>query len=498
MSRRASRSSQTRRKRGGGKKTSKALIAGIVIGGLALVGLIVWMVWPKSEFHRSQLDRYVEANSQTNLLGGGASVYVDMSDGMNSAYATPESKNILKAIINKLAADNAIKFYGLADSKISDIDMSHTELYNYMMNPASYDKQKAPIEETLRRITTADQPALLITDYEEYKGSVIEKAAYAKKYFIDWLRKGFSVTFYKWDFTEGGKSKHMFLTVFDDNAGRLNSLVANAVEMTSPGLARYVLGGNRFAFPTFTDYISVTQGGNYHNSKGNDNVTAVMETGSAEAYTSYTKPLATATGKNGGYLPLDCSVGDFSEYYPLGITWSSAVENSRKMQEEGIAKDDLYEHFLSRLYVDFGAQNGYSIDAVEVRVFNMQEAMRYVAANDTLDLKAMDGISLKEVNGMLAAGMKEAGKNAPGLRELFVDFDEKFDGKFAGGTEQSDLLRANIVISKATPQIAEADAFFGWEGNPSLAESVKMTISDSSCSPVGSIIYTYYVKSITE
>ena len=55
-----------------------------------------------------------------------------------------------------------------------------------------------------------------------------------KKYFIDWLAKGYNITFYKWDFTEKEKSKHMFLAVFDDNANRLNSLIQNAAVGAAP------------------------------------------------------------------------------------------------------------------------------------------------------------------------------------------------------------------------------------------------------------------------
>ena len=59
-----------------------------------------------------------------------------------------------------------------------------------MMNSVNYKKQRAPIEKTLERIILNNQPALLMTDFEEYNGGLIQKAAYAKKYFIDWLAKG--------------------------------------------------------------------------------------------------------------------------------------------------------------------------------------------------------------------------------------------------------------------------------------------------------------------
>lgn len=87
-----------------------------------------------------------------HLLDDGASVYVDMSGGMIYAYSSDESKTMLQAIINKLAANDAIRFYGLANEKIKPLDYTHTQLYNYMLNSDNYLQQKAPIEATLNRI----------------------------------------------------------------------------------------------------------------------------------------------------------------------------------------------------------------------------------------------------------------------------------------------------------------------------------------------------------
>lgn len=206
MARRSSHTSPTRRSRNGKKNSSSSrfLIIGGSICAIAFIGLLVWFLTrtPSYTFQRSQLDKYVEMTQNVHLLNDGASVYVDMSDGMNYAYSTPGSKDILQAIINKLAANQAIKFYGLADEKITPLDYSHTQLYNYMLSPSSYDKQKAPIEATLQRIVSENQPALLMTDFEEYKGQIIEQAAYAKECFIAWLANGNNITFYKWDFVK--------------------------------------------------------------------------------------------------------------------------------------------------------------------------------------------------------------------------------------------------------------------------------------------------------
>lgn len=85
-----------------------------------------------------------------------------------------------------------------------------------------------------------------------------------------------------------------------------------------------------------------------------------------------------------------------------------------------------------------------------------------------------------------------------GWKEIYVDFDKQFDGTFIGNITPTTLFRANIVISKATPNIAEIDGFFGWPGNPSLANSVKETLTAGSSNPQGRILYTYYLKIVSE
>ena len=503
MARRSSHTTPTRRSRNGKKDSSSSrfLIIGGSICAIAFIGLLVWFLTrtPSYTFQRSQLDKYVDMTQNVHLLNDGASVYVDMSDGMNYAYSTPESKEILQAIINKLAANQAIKFYGLADEKITPLDYSHTQLYNYMLSPSSYNKQKAPIEATLQRIVSENQPALLMTDFEEYKGQVIEQAAYAKECFITWLANGNNITFFKWDFVEKGKAKHMFLAVFDDNANRLNSLVANAVSLTAPNTQRYVLGGRNFAYPTSTQYISLKQGGNYHNDKGVDVVTAVMENGGTNDYISYAKPYATENGAPGQFAPLDISLGAYAEYYPLGVNWADAIANAKRMQESGIPENIKYDHLLSDLYIDFGAQNGFNIENVEVRVFDMGETMKTISAKgDSIKIEEIERIDKPEVNMFLAASMHDVKDLPIGWKEITVDFDSQFNGEFIGGINPTNLFRANIVISKATPNIAEVNNFFGWTGNPSLANSIKETLTAGSSNPQGRILYTYYIKTISE
>lgn len=495
MARNTSRSSHSRNRNTKGKKgtnpATKILIFILAAAAVVGIGFAAYKIFsqPDYKFSRADLDSYIEQTQGANLLGDGASVYVDMSDGMNFAYSSQESKEILQAIINKLAANDAIKFYGLADKKITPLELAHTQLYNYMLNPASYSKQMAPIENTLEQIVEANQPALLMTDFEEYKGGVIEHAAYAKKYFIDWLAKGYNISFYKWTFVERGKSKNMYLAVFDDNANRLNGLVENAIALTNQNIDSYVLGSREFAYPTLTSYVSLKEGGNYHNTNGQDIVTNVMSNGGAEDYISYSKPVASANGAAGKFAPLDDLYGTHAEYYPIGVSWTDAISNAKSMQQEGISPENIYSHLLSKLYIDFGAQSGYTISDIEVRTFDVQGVMKAVAQGEEADTA-----NAPEVNMFLTAGMLNTDILPAGWKEICVDFDSSFNGTFVGGYPSTDLIRANITIAKASADISRAIDFFSWPGNPSLADSVKETLTAGSSSPVGRVLYTYYIR----
>lgn len=494
------RNSSRTNKKGG---SSPALYIVIAVCVLAIVGGLIWWLLTRDGggFQRKYLDKYVEVTAEKQTLQGGASVYFDMSDGMLSAYSTPQSQKMLQDVIDKMAAEKGIDFYGLADLKIEPIQKSHTDLYNYMLSPSSYEQQKAPIEATLKAIVEKKQPALLMTDFEEYKGGVIEHAAYAKKYFIDWLAMGYNIYFYKWDFVEKGKSKRMFMTVFDDNANALNGMVLSAIKLSKMPVDTFVLGGRDFAYPMNTTYLSLKQGGTYHDDKGQDLVTAVREEGDQNSYHSYARPQADATEAE-KFVALNWLVGTAAEYYPIGVTWTDAVNNAKAMQEEGIPAENLYTHLLSNFYVDFKAQSGYTINEVEVRVFNMQPTMDLIAAKiengEEVVEKDVEGIKAPEVNMFLVAGMENArlqGYNYE-VSHIYVDFDEKFTGTFMGNIPPTDLFRANLVISGATPNIDEADDFFYWEGNPSLANSVKQTLQAGSSNPEGRILMSYYLKTV--
>ena len=128
--------------------------------------------------------------------------YFDFSDGMNWAYQNDTTKNILKDIVNKVSNESGAKIYSMADDQITLLPEKTTTLFNTIMSPASYSKQYAPIEKTLARIVEQGNNALMVTDFEEYTtDGKIQTAAFASKYFEEWLNRGYDIKFYITDYT---------------------------------------------------------------------------------------------------------------------------------------------------------------------------------------------------------------------------------------------------------------------------------------------------------
>lgn len=508
-SRRVKSATQHHRGRGNrtGGRSKKSPVIYIVLSLIALgaIGFGIYKLFSStSGFDREILDRYVDATRRdTELSEDGFSVYFDMSDGMNFAYDGDNNRRLLQSIVNKLAANKGARYYGLADLAISPIEKSHTELYNYLLNTNNYDKQKAPIGDALQRIVEEKRPAVLLSDFEEYKGNGIEQAAYAKEYFIDWLKAGFYIAFYRWDFIEKGKQKHMFVAVFDDNKSELKNMVEDAIKTSSTNVDQYVLGGHNFRYPLSFGYRIADHGGNYVDSNGEDLVTGIT-TGKGNAdYHSYAQSVATAGGA-GNYLTLDWVSGESAEFYPLNVSWANAISNAKAYSDEAVPAEDRFSHFLSNLYVNFNAQSGYIVDDIEVRVFDIQQALDTIAIYPDLTgpdlLKAINSVPMPEMNLVLTASVNPSPESPQlkGYTEIMTDFYDGFNGTFKGDFKMSDLLRADIVIADAVIDDERAREFFGWEGNESLANSVIQTLHDKWCSPVGQVLFTYYLKSLAE
>lgn len=464
--------------------------------------------------YRQNLDEYVEFEAQTAIkshaMQTGTAVYVDFSDGMNAAYGTELSQQILKSVINVFTgAKNQANFYSLANDTIVPLNLAQTEVYNAIMSGKNYTKPKAPIEKTLKSILAKRQPALLITDFEEYNGSVIQQQNYAKDYFISWLKMGYDIIFYKLDYKEGSKPKHLYFAVFDSPE---NALAASVESTLSPylsqGLQRFTLAGPQTSYTLAANYPSSTKGGNYHNSESDDIVTGVVEDGGGEAFISYSYNMADSekAKTRGGFETFTTLYTPLVEYYLLGVKWEEIVGNIAATQEEGVPEGDRYSHFLSKLYVNFAVQDGYEIGGVQAKVYNFEPSIRQIiqdkqnaeAEGKEATVKVLD--NGKEVLDMFTVSLlpvKESALKGSGWKEIAVDLDARFKGQTGPSMETpSDMLKINIAVADAKPRLDRISYFFAWPGNNSLAESVRNTLMDNEVNPTGKVIVTYYVKSL--
>lgn len=461
-------------------------------------------------FTRKALDQYVELEMQTALqkhaLNPDVSVYVDFSDGMNAAYGTATSAEVLRKVVNALTdAKKQPDFFSLADSKITPLDLPQTELYNAIMSGKNYDKPKAPIEETLKTILEKNQAALLITDFEEYNGDRIQQQNYAKTYFIDWLKKGYNITFYKLDYKEKGTPKHLYFTVFDSQENEFGGKIGNVMaSYLGNGVDRFVLGGPEFSYSLATNYPTSIKGGGYHNGNGDDLVSAVWEDGKDEAYITYG---VNAPGRTGAaFTPFKTLYGSFTSYYPFGSQYADILSNVDATKEEGVDPADRFAHLISKVYVNFTEQDGFQIDGVDVNVTDFQDGITdFINRCDTvtdgnMSPSLIEGLAAgKKVADMFAVSLapaKEEGLAGEGWNEILFDFDERFKGDVPPSmASANDLLKVEIVVADAKAASNETiDSFFAWPGNNSLAESVRNTLNDASVNPKGQGIVTYYVK----
>ncbi|MDE6379197.1 MAG: hypothetical protein K2L11_01895 [Muribaculaceae bacterium] len=467
--------------------------------------------------YRQYLDSYVEMETQLSVdaarMKSGISVYVDFSDGMNAAYGTSLSQEVLKKVVNSLTdAKSQPAFFSLADSKITPLDLKQTELYNAIMLGKNYDKPRAPIEETLKTIVSKSQPALLITDFEEYDGARIQQQNYAKTYFIDWLKKGYNITFYKIDYKEKSLPKHLYFTVFDSQENEFGSKIASVIEpYLDKGVERFVLAGPKCSYDIVTNYPSSIQGGSYHNSDGRDLVSAVLEDGKEEAYITYTFNAADEASKKtrADYSPFKGVAGPMTAYYPVGDSYSNVISNISATREEGVPAADRFSDLLSKVYVNFSVQDGYAIEALDVNVTDFEGTLMEFAAR--CDAKAQEGGKPdssvlkglpegKRVLDMFTVAMqpvKDSRLAGAGWNEILFNFDSRFSGAVPPTMDTpNDLLKADIVISSAKEQTDRIEDFFAWPGNRSLAESVINTLKDASMNPKGQVIVRYYIKAI--
>jgi hypothetical protein len=138
--------------------------------------LDAWDSFKPLEKPINYLNAYFDNNqNKTDLsIDGQQSIYIDFSDGLIQAYSSnPTNKQFIEAISQKFVNDqNSISWFGLGKKKFNGIGnlsfRDSKDLFNFVTNETNYKDIMAPIKESLERITTGKNDAILITDFEEY------------------------------------------------------------------------------------------------------------------------------------------------------------------------------------------------------------------------------------------------------------------------------------------------------------------------------------------
>lgn len=425
---------------------------------------------------------YLEQQQENKASTDGYCAYFDLSDGMLSAYNDPVTKDNLKSIVNKITGNKACKqVYALKNGVVEKLDNSQTELYNYILNPKSYARM-APLEETLKRIVADDKSAFLVTDFEEYTNGSIQQQNYAKKYFVEWLNKGFDISFFVMDYMEGKKNKHLYFTVFDSPSRTLFNDIAAALDGRQVNYKLFNLTTDLVLFDY--NYMAATRGGSYHDATTlEDIVSCTNETGEGDCYTIYKEFK--------------------SEFYPFEAAWTEIVANAKSVSEEG--NTPIFTHLITGPKADFSLMSGYQVEKLALQIRDIQNDFdKFTGYYDFIKsgLNAdEEGKVLPEFDyGRGGGTMSEvadlfvySGKVDDGNASVNIDFRPGFSGEITN-MSTSDLLRVDVVIAECRPKYDLVDELFAWAGNASLAQAVRNTLQEVN--PQGKVIYSFFIRGL--
>ena len=453
--------------------------------------------------------------------------YFDFSDGMNWAYQNDTTKSILKDIVNKVSNENGVKIYSMADDKITLLPEKTTTLFNTIMSPASYAQMFAPIEKTLARIVESDNNALLVTDFEEYTpDGKIQTAAFASKYFEEWLNRGYDIKFFITDYKEKANTKHLYYILFNTKSHVLQKKVEEALKGQPKNYREFLLSTNPYKLTT--NYIGAPYGGCYHDSENQDIVSGTDESGTSESYCNFNLEGWEATILQNS--PFFKSVGRLNaEYYPMGAAWSEIVKNAESASQ--LEGHERFTDLLRGLFVDLSDQDSYIVNQLDIIATDVQQDMDayinslmpqivgkpemvddgeggFVAAPRAEQEPYYDehGNILSEyiytpkspaqimdafvLNQTLFANTLQTD---PSKVEIGIDFKPGFSGSI-GGYQPGDMIRLDIVIAECEPNISALSSLFSWQGNSNLADAIKNTLQNLK--PENRVIYSYFIKTI--
>jgi hypothetical protein len=481
-----------------------------------------------SNFHpEKEIEKYIDGyysaslGESSNPKSGKSSVYIDFSDGLVQAYTkNPQNVQIIQAITNSISSPE-MEWFALGNDSISKLPNDLPVLYKKLSDANQYKDIMAPIKRTLEKITNENNDALLVTDFEEYRSDSTEDfSAYAKQSFINWLKKGNSITFFYTDGYEeiNNKSniksmKKLYYTVFTQGRSNENSMISKVRDALKEfnSIKEFTLNNNPY---------SVT------NEYGGKDSTGLQNKQS----------------KNWKNFNSNACLDKKLPYEVIGINkeWDEDVDTRVKNiigQENGI--------FLDKLYLNASDQSSYKLNKVAVKVYDATEDYKHFAACEeaknhqpkmTKNKSKIDVWSKESKNDPIITtcyiedqtDLKKEwiydpnGANtlktwdevfsyderifsdhlriSPEKVELITNFHKNYNLKNI--KNNTALLRIDYVIEDATFNSDNTQLNdFHWNSttqkgttNNSLAQAIKISLQESSVSPKGKILYSYYIK----
>lgn len=476
---------------------------------------------PLNEINK-HIEGYYDASlgEASNPKSGNPGVYVDFSDGLVQAY-TGNSQNgqIIQAIAAKFQGQN-IDWFALGNAKINKLDYSSNQLYNKVTDPKQYKDIMAPIELSLEKITSSNNDAILITDFEEYTSAGIEQLnPYPQSYFIKWLKDGNSITFFYTDYSEKNNkskittNKHLYFTVFTHGKANENSMVTQIKAAFQGRITPKVFELNNSPYSVSNNY------------EGKEN-TGIANKKFAK-YVNYN--LNASLDKN---LPF--------EVIGLNKPWDEKINGF--IQDYIIKNDNGL--FMNKLTLNALDQSAFKLNKIGVKVYDVSddyekyaqcaEAKKHIpvltknakkdmvwdekskkdlitkecyTANQTnlksewiykpIDLTSNTWDEFLDVNQEIVSAHL---KNDPGKIELNTVFHSNY--KIKNIKNENGLIRIDYVVedaafNDANPLLND----FQWQSGTQkgktqtcLQEAIRNTLQDQSVKPKGKIIYSYYIK----
>ncbi len=464
-----------------------------------------------TKYHKTYFDKDTNSASAENFA-----IYLDYSDGMQTAFADNNSMEFYELFINSLKISK-VDFYEVNKYKVERMnDISKSELYKKIKDKDKFSGINAPLDKALSDLIDKNTEAVFITDGELWQDEERDDP-WAREGFAKWLKAGNAIDFYITSHFDAGKEKHLFYMFFIP-AGQKNSKesIANNfrfyIEKSAEAkqLQFKYLSFSNADYTLKQEYATATSGG-------------VNENAALDETTYINKP------------------GLAFEYHEYMMEWKDMVKYIRdEAYDDKGNKVEGGNPLISKLFLIDNMQF-YSVDDIDINVYEIKtdyqrfEQIQEAKANPptyvlnekgekvldeennpiidcpgqynsydetgklTIDTIFKPAQGLKKAQEVFAFGNKAFKNNIQqqGRGEIIVKIHENFDGSQIS-SEDVNLHRVDVYLKNVKTITDNQDMeCFIWQGkqvekNRAIYNSILGALNEAN--PQGKVIYTYYIK----